>query len=174
MSGCTGATSPASVRPLTDLEVASPKTTAPSSRAPDSIAAITHGSQEGIGPAADPSDGGDRDLYPATAHQHVLPRRAALVSVGAGLAGSVAGWTVRSELSPNPYDGGDVGEVYHRVVLLGIKSLISNLLDWGRAPERYKAVDGADPAASSCCPADNERGGGSNSDDLFVTTGTER
>ena len=55
--------------------------TAPSSRAPDSIAAITHESQEGIGPAADPSDGGDRDLYPATAHQHVLPRRAALVSV---------------------------------------------------------------------------------------------
>ncbi|MCP5029636.1 MAG: SagB/ThcOx family dehydrogenase, partial [Actinomycetia bacterium] len=86
---------------------------------------------------------GDPELNRAPAQQPRLPRRAALISVGAGLAGTFAGWSVRSELSPSPYDGGDVGEFYHRESSLGIKALLSNLLDWGRAPDRYKAaVDG--------------------------------
>ncbi len=111
-----------------------------SSQAADSNTVITDEGHAGTEVTADPNDSGDRNLNPATAHRRGLPRRAALISVGAGLAGTVTGWSVRSELSPNPYDGGDVGEFYHRESSLGIKALISNLLDWGRAPGRYKAV----------------------------------
>ncbi len=81
---------------------------------------------------------GDPDPNRASTRQRSVPRRRALVSVGTGVAGTVAGWTIGSELSPNPYDGGDVGQFYHRESSLGIKSLVSNLLDWGRSPGRYK------------------------------------
>ena len=114
-----------------------------SSPAADSTTPITDQGREGIESVADPNDDGDPELDPATAQRRGLTRRAVLASGGAGLAGTVAGWLLRSELSPNPYDGGDVGEFYHRESSLGVKSLLSNLLDWGRAPGRYKdVVDG--------------------------------
>ncbi len=115
----------------------------PSSQTADSDKTIPDEDEEGIGAAADPHEGGELEIRPSAARQQRLPRRAALISVGAGFAGTVAGWFLRSELAPNPYAGGDVGEFYHRESSLGIKDLLSNLLDWGRAPGRYKAgVDG--------------------------------
>ena len=111
-----------------------------SSLAADSSTAITDEGQRSIEAIADGNDGSGPGLELATARRRGVSRRAALLSVGAGLAGTVAGWAARSELSPKPYDGGDVGEFYHRESSLGIKALVSNLLDWGRAPERYKVV----------------------------------
>ena len=114
---------------------------APSSPPPDSSTAIIEEGQQPVEAIEASSDGGDRELDPASARHRTLRRRAALISVGAGLAGSAAGWSIRSELSPSPYPGGDVGEFYHRESSLGIRGLLSSLLDWGRAPERYKVVD---------------------------------
>ena len=113
---------------------------APSSEPSDSSTAISGDGEEDTEAIADPNDSGDPRFNPVTAQQPSLPRRAALISVGTGLAGGVAGWFVRSELSPKPYEGGDVGEFYHRESSLGIKALLSNLLRWGRAPGRYKVV----------------------------------
>ncbi len=65
-------------------------------------------------------------------------RRSLLAASAAGLAGVTAGWFARSEVSPEPYDGGDVGLFYHRESSLGVRGLLSNFLDWGRRPPRYK------------------------------------
>jgi SagB-type dehydrogenase family enzyme len=71
-------------------------------------------------------------------------RRSALVAAGAG---AVLGWSVKATLSPTPYPGGDVGLFYHRQSSLGLPGLISDLLDWGRRPVRYKQVTDAEPVA---------------------------
>lgn len=65
-------------------------------------------------------------------------RRAVLASLVAGAAGAAAGWVTRSQVAPNPYDGGDVGLFYHRESSMGVRSLASSFLDWGRQPSRYK------------------------------------
>jgi len=96
----------------------------------------------GVAAPTSPNDRGDRDLTSTAAHRRGLPRRTALISVGAGLAGTVVGWSAGAELSPNSYDGGDVGEFYHRESSLGVKALVSNLLNRGRVPGRYKAAAG--------------------------------
>lgn len=96
------------------------------------------------------SAGAARSLERARTHEDASPdgrrprisRRAALRTALAGTAGLVAGWFVRSEVEPVPYEGGDVGLFYHRQSALGVRSLVSNLLDWGRRPARYKTVDG--------------------------------
>jgi SagB-type dehydrogenase family enzyme len=92
---------------------------------------------------------GDGDDVPSAsaspASRPGLSRRAALTSTGAGAAGVIAGWFVRKELSPNPYQGGDVGEFYHRESSLDLRGLLSDLLEWGRAPGRYKSVAGGQP-----------------------------
>lgn len=72
-------------------------------------------------------------------------RRVALTAAGAGMAGAVVGWATRSQLAPAAYDGGDVGMFYHRESSLGLRGLLSDLLDWGRRPPRYLRV-GVDPA----------------------------
>ncbi len=74
-------------------------------------------------------------------------RRSALVAAGAGAAGAVLGWSVKATVSPTPYPGGDVGLFYHRESSLGLPGLISDLLDWGRRPARYKQVTDAEPVA---------------------------
>lgn len=71
-------------------------------------------------------------------------RRTVLAAGVSGAAGLVGGWWARSELGPRPYDGGDVGLFYHRESSLGVRALVSNLLDWGRRPARYKQVPDAD------------------------------
>lgn len=73
-----------------------------------------------------------------------ISRRAALRTALAGTVGLVAGWFGRSATEPVPYEGGDVGLFYHQQSALGVRSLLSNLLDWGRRPAPYKAV-GGDP-----------------------------
>jgi SagB-type dehydrogenase family enzyme len=62
----------------------------------------------------------------------------------AGATGLVGGWRARSELGPRPYEGGDVGLFYHRESSLGVRALVSNLLDWGRRPARYKGLPNAE------------------------------
>ncbi len=68
-------------------------------------------------------------------------RRTVLASVATGAIGSIAGWVMRAEVAPNPYPGGDVGLFYHRESSLGVRGLLSNLLDWGTRPPRYKDQD---------------------------------
>jgi SagB-type dehydrogenase family enzyme len=71
-------------------------------------------------------------------------RRVALTALGAGVAGTAAGWFAKAEVSPSPYGGGDVGLFYHRESCLGLRGLISDVLNWGRRPAPYKrAGDGA-------------------------------
>ncbi len=75
-------------------------------------------------------------------------RRAALAAVvGTGVAGGALGWLARSELSAQPYEGGDVGLFYHRQSALGIRGLIGDLTSWGSRPAPYKRVADASPVA---------------------------
>ncbi len=67
-------------------------------------------------------------------------RRTVLASLAAGVVGSVAGWVTRSEVAPSPYPGGDVGLFYHGESSLGVRGLLSNVLDWGDRPPRYKEL----------------------------------
>jgi SagB-type dehydrogenase family enzyme len=60
--------------------------------------------------------------------------------VGAGAAGVVVGWSAKSQVSPDPYPGGDVGLFYHRQSALGLRGLVSDLADWGRRPAPYLRV----------------------------------
>ena len=71
-------------------------------------------------------------------------RRAAITAVGAGVAGVVVGWSARSQVSPDPYPGGDVGLFYHRQSSLGLRGLVSDLVDWGRRPAPYLRVGDAE------------------------------
>ena len=71
-------------------------------------------------------------------------RRAAITAVGAGVAGVVVGWSAKSQVSPDPYPGGDVGLFYHRQSSLGLRGLVSDLVDWGRRPAPYLRVGDAE------------------------------
>lgn len=88
---------------------------------------------DGASSAREASVGGDR-ANPT--------RRTAIAAVGAGMAGAVVGWSVRAEVSPNPYGGGDVGLFYHRESSLGLRDLLGDLLDWGRRPDPYLRLGG--------------------------------
>ena len=79
----------------------------------------------------------------STVSEHVRSgptRRAALAVIGAGLAGAAAGWFVTTEISPEPYKGGDVGLFYHRESSFGLRGLLRSLVDWGSQPSQYKRV----------------------------------
>ena len=71
-------------------------------------------------------------------------RRAAITAVGAGVVGVVVGWSAKSEVSADPYPGGDVGQFYHRESSLGLRGLVSSLVDWGRRPAPYLRVGDAE------------------------------
>jgi hypothetical protein len=93
----------------------------------------------------------------APAAQHVRSgpaRRAALAAAVAGVAGAAAGWLVKTEISPDPYQGGDVGLFYHQESSLGLRGLLHSLVNWGSRPAGYKRAAGgatvALPAASRC------------------------
>ena len=70
-------------------------------------------------------------------------RRVAITAMGAGVAGVVVGWAAKSGVSPDPYPGGDVGLFYHRQSSLGLRGLLSDLVDWGRRPAPYLRVGDA-------------------------------
>ncbi len=70
----------------------------------------------------------------------------------AGVVGAGLGWFGRAAAGPHAYQGGDPGLFYHRESSLGLTSLLSTVTDWGRAPDRYKRVDG--PAELSLPPVD--------------------
>ena len=89
----------------------------------------------GLGGTASAADGHGRS-HPT--------RRAAIMAVGAGVAGVVVGWSAKSGLSPVPYPGGDVGLFYHRQSSLGLRGLVSDLVDWGRRPAAYLRVGDAE------------------------------
>ncbi len=75
-------------------------------------------------------------------------RRAAMAGfVGTGVAGGALGWLARSELSPQPYERGDVGLFYHRQSALGIRGLLGDLTSWGSRPAPYKRLADAPPVA---------------------------
>ena len=96
-----------------------------------------HGAAAGAAPAA----AGQVRSGPA--------RRAALAAAGAGVAGAAAGWLAGTEISPDPYRGGDVGLFYHRESSLGLRSLVS----WGSQPAGYKrAAGGAAVALPAALP----------------------
>jgi SagB-type dehydrogenase family enzyme len=88
-------------------------------------------------PDVSPGDGQDS----GTAHP---TRRVALTAMGAGAVGAVVGWSANSLLSPSPYAGGDVGLFYHRESSLGLRGLLSDVVDWGRRPEPYLRVGQGD------------------------------
>lgn len=67
-------------------------------------------------------------------------RRVAIAAVGAGVVGTVVGWSANSQLTAQPYAEGDVGLFYHRESSLGLRGLLSNLVDWGRRPAPYLRV----------------------------------
>ncbi|MDH4365290.1 MAG: SagB/ThcOx family dehydrogenase [Acidimicrobiia bacterium] len=69
-------------------------------------------------------------------------RRVALAATAAGVAGAGVGWFGRAAAGPGVYEGGDPGLFYHRESSLGLIGLLSTVTDWGRAPDRYKRVDG--------------------------------
>jgi SagB-type dehydrogenase family enzyme len=90
----------------------------------------------------DPAGGTETD---DTAHAdtpgHGHPtRRVAITAMGAGAVGAVVGWGANSTLSASPYPGGDVGLFYHRQSSLGLRGLLSNVVDWGRRPAPYLRV----------------------------------
>jgi SagB-type dehydrogenase family enzyme len=121
---------------------------APRAPQPMSSAAAEHG-------AAAPPVGspGTSDHGPGPRPPHPS-RRSALRALGAGAAGVVVGWSARGVASPDPYDGGDVGAFYHRQSSLGVRGLVSDLVDWGREPARYQRV-GDEPSVP--LPAWGER-----------------
>ena len=85
--------------------------------------------------------GGDGAGFAAQGGRRSRPtRRAAITAVGAGAAGVVVGWSAKSQVSPDPYPGGDVGLFYHRQSALGLRGLVSDLADWGRRPAPYLRV----------------------------------
>jgi SagB-type dehydrogenase family enzyme len=89
--------------------------------------------------------GGDGTACAADGEQRSHPtRRAAITAVGAGVAGVVVGWSARSQVSPDPYPGGDVGLFYHRQSSLGLRGLVGGLVDWGRRPAPYLRVGDAE------------------------------
>jgi SagB-type dehydrogenase family enzyme len=71
-----------------------------------------------------------------------MSRRTTLAAAGAGVAGATAGWLAKSEVSPTPYRGGDVGIFYHRESSLGLRDILSDVVRWGSRPARYKQVSG--------------------------------
>lgn len=73
--------------------------------------------------------GGPHPVEPSRAGRARRSRRTVLTSFVVGAAASVAGWIARSEVAPSPYDGGDVGLLYHRESSLGVKGLLSSFLD---------------------------------------------
>ena len=94
-------------------------------------------------PAA-PPEGAVVGVAPAVS-EHVRSgpaRRAALAAAGAGVVGAAAGWFVKTGISPDPYNGGDVGLFYHRESSLGLRSLLRSVVSWGSQPARYKRVAG--------------------------------
>ena len=95
------------------------------------------------GPAASSAEA-EGEGGPVSAAQGVRrsrpTRRAAITAVGAGVAGVVVGWSARSQVSPDPYPGGDVGLFYHRQSALGLRGLVGDLVDWGRRPAPYLRV----------------------------------
>ncbi len=67
-----------------------------------------------------------------------VSRRRLLGGTAAAAVGAVGGWFGRATVAPPPFEGGDVGEYYHRESSLGIGAMVSSLLDWGRSPGRYR------------------------------------
>ena len=95
------------------------------------------------GPAASAAEaeGGGGTVSAAQGGRSSHPtRRTAITAVGAGVAGVVVGWSAKSQVSPDPYPGGDVGLFYHRQSALGLRGLVSDLVDWGRRPPPYLRV----------------------------------
>ncbi len=104
-----------------------------------STGGLTHGSARD---GATSQAGDTPDPAPDARHQQPRrpSRRTALAAIGAGAAGVVVGWSAKSEVSPVPYESGDVGLFYHRESSLGLRGLISDLVDWGRRPAQYLRV----------------------------------
>ncbi len=90
--------------------------------------------RDGAQPARGTASAGAREGRPHPT------RRTAIAVVGAGVAGVAVGWTARSGMSPDPYPGGDVGLFYHRQSALGLRGLVSGVVDWGRRPAQYRQV----------------------------------
>lgn len=101
--------------------------------------------------SAAPGSGDDKPRPAAPSRRSALVGAGAAVGVAAG--GAALGWWGRAATSPSPYDGGDVGLFYHRESSLGVRSVLRNLLDWGRRPEPYKALP---DAAQTQLPAVSE------------------
>jgi len=88
---------------------------------------------EGVGsPGSTPHAEVPRSAHPT--------RRVAIAAMGAGAVGAVAGWAANSRLSTSSYPGGDVSLFYHRESSLGLRGLVSNVVDWGRRPAPYLRV----------------------------------
>ena len=103
-------------------------------------AAALGGATAGVAPAA-------------SGHKRSGPtRRAALAAAGGGAAGAAAGWFAKAGISPDPYQGGDVGLFYHRESSLGLRSLLRSLVDWGSRPALYKRVAGRAVALPAAVP----------------------
>lgn len=100
--------------------------------------------RHGRAPAAAPRDDAAGAAPAGPEHKRPGPtRRAALAVAGAGAAGAAAGWFVKSEISPDPYPGGDVGLFYHRESSLGLRGLLRSLTNWGSRPAPYKRIAGS-------------------------------
>ena len=91
--------------------------------------------------ASDQTSGRSSDRPSDQSADRGLPsRRVALTALGAGAAGAAAGWFAKTEVSPSPYPGGDVGLFYHRESSLGLLGLLGDVVRWGRRPAPYKQV----------------------------------
>ena len=97
---------------------------------------------------APPQQGAATTVSPAASEQvrSGPTRRAALAAAGAGAAGAAAGWFVKTGISPDPYDGGDVGLFYHQQSSLGPRGLLRSLAGWGSQPAPYKPSLAAQPS----------------------------
>ena len=93
-----------------------------------------------VASAAEAGGGGGAGFAAQGGRRSSPTRRAAITAVGAGAAGVVVGWSAKSQVSPDPYPGGDVGLFYHRQSALGLRGLVSDLADWGRRPAPYLRV----------------------------------
>jgi SagB-type dehydrogenase family enzyme len=91
-----------------------------------------------------PQEDAAADVSPAAPeHGRSGPtRRAALAAAGAGAVGAAAGWFVKTGISPDPYDGDDIGLFYHQQSSLGPRGLLRSLVNWGNRPAPYKVVAG--------------------------------